>query len=105
MEKKEQRNIIESLIAYLMWDWCREEAQLVFGESLGNHLWNKWDDTKLNSNGEEVSEPDVLGWYLGLDGGNRDRLIERATEVRTGMSPTGVEIRRFHNKDNFTIRP
>lgn len=105
MDKKEQRKIIESLIAYLMWDWCREEAQLVFGERLGNHLWEKWDNSMLNSNGEEVSNPDVLGWYLSLDYDNRDRLIGRVTEARCGMSPTDVEIRRFHNKDNFTIMP
>ena len=60
---------------YYMWNaWSLGECNEVFGESLGKHIWYKWNGIccDIGANGA----PAAL--YAVLDGDCRDKLVDHA---------------------------
>lgn len=56
------------LYVYNKWDPC--EAENLFGESLGEHIFEKW-----------IKRIDALLWYSELDNECRQKLVDRANEI------------------------
>lgn len=60
---------------YFMWnEWSLEIAVEIFGESLGNHLWGKWDNMCWNCDFDGAPAK----FYSNLDSDNRRVLVEYA---------------------------
>ena len=70
-----KNNEVESFMLYMFNRWCLDEAHLLFGESLGDHIYAKWTE-KI-----EYSIDRTMSWYGDLDKKCRDKLYERAIEL------------------------
>ena len=67
-----------NIVTYFMWymfnKWCLDEAKLIFGNSLGEHIWEKWCDRVFTGDGDQ------LRFYGNLDTVCRNKLVARALE-------------------------
>lgn len=54
---------------YNKWDEC--EAKVVFGDMLGEHIFNKWVQHQRNE----------MRWYAELDTLCRNKVVQRANEL------------------------
>jgi hypothetical protein len=66
-------NQVTAFMLYMFNRWCIGEAKKVFGETLGDHVFKKWIDTR-NGMG-------TLYWYAELDKSCRKKIVERAVEL------------------------
>lgn len=64
----------DGVVTYFMWymfnKWSHEESIYIFGENLGEHIWNKYTDSR-----------DKLEFYGSIDNGCRSMLVKRAMEI------------------------
>jgi len=73
-EIKESMNVLEDWLK----DCTKESFHAIFGESMGNHLWGKFNDKNRN----------WLLWYSALDNTNRGKLsaaLERKQNQESGF--------------------
>jgi hypothetical protein len=71
MEKR-KKNEVTNFMLYVFNRWCIGESIRLFGENLGNHIFEKW---MYYGAGNE------LRWYAELDVNCRQRLVDRANEL------------------------
>lgn len=68
-----------NLVTYFMWymmnKWCLKEAQTVFGDDLGQHVYLKWVEVVRYGDGDQ------LRFYANLDTVCRNKLVARALEI------------------------
>lgn len=68
-----------NLVTYFMWymmnKWCLNEAQAIFGEELGRHIYSKWVEVIRYGDGDQ------LRFYANLDTVCRNKLVARALEI------------------------
>jgi len=69
------KNEVTNFMYYMYNRWCIKEAQFLFGESLGNHIYAKWTEKR------ECSIDQNLSWYADLDRYCRQKLVDRANEL------------------------
>ena len=67
------RTIVDYFMYYIFNRWCHSEAIAIYGENLGNHIFDKWKEL-MERGGEQ------LVWYANLDTTCRRKLVERALE-------------------------
>ena len=69
---------MENQVTYFMWymynKWSKGNAIKIFGDNLGNHIWNKWIHR---------DRMDVLMFYSELDSTCRNMLVEEAINTYT----------------------
>lgn len=70
-----KNNPVECFMYYMYNRWCINEAHLLFGKSLGDHIYAKWTEKTEYSNDQNMS------WYGDLDKTCRNKLYERAIEL------------------------
>lgn len=63
-------NQVTKFMLYMYYRWSMEEAKHVFGDGMGEHLFNKWTATGF----------DELVFYLQLDAETRRKLVARACD-------------------------
>lgn len=63
-------NEVTHFMLYIYNRWCYDECVSLFGESLGKHIWSKY---------EKYS--DRLYWYAELDNKCKQKLVDRANEI------------------------
>ena len=66
---------VENFLYYMYNRWCLDEAHLLFGESLGDHIYKKWTE-KI-----KYSIDHNLSWYADLDKYCRQKIVDRANEL------------------------
>lgn len=66
-----KNNEVTNFMYYIYNKWGITEAKHLFGESLGEHIFNKY----LNY------MPHVLEWYAELDSESKQKLVDRANEM------------------------
>jgi hypothetical protein len=59
---------------YLLNKWCEDECNLLFGESLGEHIYKKYVYCLQEGFGH-------LLWFSALDNECKCKIIERANEI------------------------
>lgn len=59
-----------SFILYISNKWSLEEAISLFGEMLGNHIYDKFYDN-----------PNKLDWFANLDSNCQETILNRALEI------------------------
>ncbi len=64
-------------VTYFMWymynRWSKEEAILLFGNNLGEHIFSKWCHHRQGLGD--------LYWYSELDNECRQKVVDRANEI------------------------
>lgn len=73
LEKKKERNEVTNFMYYIYNRWNAEEAKKVFGDNLGEHIYNKFQSYN--------NESGALYWYSELDKECRQKLVDRANEI------------------------
>ena len=68
-------NEVENFMYYMYNRWCIDEAHLLFGKSLGDHIYAKWTE-KI-----EYSIDRTMSWYGELDKKCRQKIVDRANEL------------------------
>lgn len=63
-------NEVTHFMFYMLNNWCQSEAIHVFGNNLGNHIFEKW-----------VHYHNDLRWYSELDTSCKNKLVKRANEL------------------------
>lgn len=63
-------NQVTKFMLYMFNRWSMEEARQVFGDGMGEHLFNKWAASGCNE----------LMFYAQLDAANRRKLVVRACD-------------------------
>lgn len=63
-------NTVTKFMWYMYNKWSIQEATLLFGESLGKHIYCK-----------RLEHDEILKWYSSLDIECRDRIVNRAKEI------------------------
>ena len=63
-------NEVTNFMYYIYNKWNEYEAEKVFGEVLGAHIWSKW-----------LNKGDSLIWYADLDAECRQKLVDRANSI------------------------
>lgn len=61
---------IEDFMYYMFCRWNFAEARKLFGDSLGEHIYNKWTESA-----------DTLRWFGDLDKKSRKTIVDRAREI------------------------
>ncbi|MBO7731849.1 MAG: hypothetical protein J6S67_04835 [Methanobrevibacter sp.] len=65
-------------VTYFMWyiynRWSHSESIMLFGENLGEHIFEKWMWYRRQS-------LDSLMWYSELDNECRQKIVDRANEI------------------------
>lgn len=61
---------IENFMYYMFNKWSFAESRKVFGENLGEHIYNKWTESS-----------DTLAWFGSLDRECRQKVADRANEI------------------------
>lgn len=63
-------------VTHFMWymynHWSITEAKTIFGDNLGEHIWNKWLDSF------ELSNDHTMYWYAQLDENCRNLIVEHS---------------------------
>ena len=65
-------NEVTNFMYYVYNRWNLTEAKLLFGNILGQHIFDKWAGYGY---GKE------LLWYAELDSGNKQKLVDRANKL------------------------
>lgn len=68
-------NEVENFMYYMYNKWCLSEARYLFGEMLGDHIFNKWT-CKV-----EYSHDQTMSWFGDLDKECRQKVVDRANEL------------------------
>ena len=68
-------NCVDNFMYYMCNRWCHEEAVRLFGENLGNHIWEKWVDIVRFGCGDQLT------FYANIDKECRKKLGNRANEI------------------------
>lgn len=68
-------NVVTLFMYYMYNKWSKEESIRLFGNDLGNHIFNKW----LGKH--EYSNDITMSWYADLDNERRQMIVDRAIEV------------------------
>lgn len=72
LKKKKKRSEVTNFLYYICNQWGIDEAKKVFGENLGEHIYNKFQYYNNKSG--------ALYWYSELDNVCRQKLVDRANE-------------------------
>ena len=67
-------NDVECFMYYMYNRWCLDESVSLFGERLGNHIFDKWVH-------KSATHDQTMSWYGDLDKTCRDKLYARAKEI------------------------
>lgn len=70
-----KNNEVENFMLYMFNRWCLDEARYLFGEMLGDHIFNKWVGKR------EYSHDQTMSWYADLDEKCRSMIVKRANEI------------------------
>lgn len=65
-------NEVTYFMYYMYNKWCYDECVALFGQSLGSHIWQKYEDNRGG---------DKLYWYASLDRTCQQKLVDRANEI------------------------
>ena len=68
-------NEVTNFMFYLFNRWSKEEAIRLYGNNLGNHIFNKWVEK------HEYSNDITMSWYSDLDNECRRKIVDRANEL------------------------
>ena len=68
-------NEVTNFMYYMYNRWCIEESKMLFGENLGQHVFDKWVGKGEHTNDQTMS------WYGELDTGLQNKLVARANEL------------------------
>ena len=68
-------NEVTNFTYYMFNKWCIGEAKKVFGNNLGEHIFNKWVEK------HEYSNDITMSWYSDLDNECRRKIVDRANEL------------------------
>lgn len=60
---------------YLFNKWNFDECVNLFGEDLGNHIWEKWHSVVRDGCGDQ------LFWFMNLDDTCKKKILDRANEI------------------------
>ena len=66
---------VRNFMWYMYNKWNRQEAIYVFGENLGNHLYNKW--MRYYENVRDYN----LTFFAEIDNECRTKIVQRANEI------------------------
>lgn len=69
------KNEVTNFMYYVYNKWNEYEAKKLFGDDLGQHIFNKWVYYRNND----------LRWYAELDNVCRQKLVDRANEIYGGQ--------------------
>jgi hypothetical protein len=69
------KNEVTNFMLYIYNKWSKEEAIMLFGNDLGNHIFTKW------VNAVNESSDSNLYWYSNLDNACRRKIVDRANEL------------------------
>lgn len=67
-------NEVTNFLFYIYNKWSKEESVRLFGNDLGNHIFNKWIDCFSCSDR-------TMYWYANLDNTCRRKIVDRANEM------------------------
>lgn len=74
LEKETKKvNEVTAFMYYICNQWGIDEAKKVFGENLGEHIYNKFE--------EYGAVLGALRWYASIDKECRQKLVDRANEL------------------------
>jgi hypothetical protein len=68
-------NEVTNFLFYVYNKWSKEESVRLFGNDLGNHIFNKWVEK------HEYSNDITMSWYADLDKKCRQKIVDRANEL------------------------
>lgn len=68
-------NEVTNFMYYMFNRWSLTESKLIYGESLGSHIWGKWNEVVRFGDGDQ------LRFYANLDKECRQKLVDRANEI------------------------
>lgn len=66
-----KNNEVTNFMLYVYNKWGINEAHLLFGKNLGDHIFGKWIEHRS----------DQLYWYAELDESCRQKIVDRANEL------------------------
>ena len=69
-----KNNEVTNFMYYVFNDWNKEEAELLFGQNLGQHIYGKWVYCRERRLGD-------LWWYSELDNDCRQKIVDRANQL------------------------
>lgn len=69
-----KNNEVTNFLLYMYNMWSEEESQILFGENLGKHIYDKWIDSFSCSDR-------TMYWYSNLDTECRRKIVDRANEL------------------------
>ena len=76
LQKNENgHNTVTFFMWYMYNKWSLEESKRIYGDNLGEHIYNKWVEVVGSCNG------DNLRFYANLDTKSRNLLVQRALDV------------------------
>ena len=67
-------NEVTNFMYYIYCRWSLEEAIKIYGEDLGNHIWDKWCQCL------DLDDPTMM-WYASLDTKCKGLVVARANEM------------------------
>ena len=70
-----KNNEVTNFMFYIYNKWSKEESVRLFGNDLGNHIFNQWVGK------HEYSNDITMSWYADLDNGCRRKIVDRANEL------------------------
>lgn len=68
-------NEVTNFMLYMYNKWNHSEAMQLFGESLGNHIYDKWREAL------SITSDRTMFWYSNLDVKCRQTLVDRANQL------------------------
>ena len=70
-----KNNEVTNFMFYVYNKWNINEAHLLFGKNLGDHIFNKWVGKR------EYSHDQTMSWFGDLDKKCRQKIVDRANEL------------------------
>ena len=70
-ENMNNKKAVDAFMLYMFNRWNMNEAKLLFGKNLGDHIFGKWIEHRS----------DQLYWYAELDESCRQKIVDRANEL------------------------
>jgi hypothetical protein len=68
-------NEVTNFMYYIYNKWSKEESVRLFGNDLGNHIFNAWVGK------HEYSNDITMSWYADLDNECRRKIVDRANDL------------------------
>jgi hypothetical protein len=68
-------NEVTNFMYYMFNRWSLAESRYIYGASLGEHIWEKWNEVARFGNGDQ------LCFYASLDNDCKQKLVDRANEL------------------------